>query len=403
MGTEALPGAAVDRPSTQDSASRRPALSRLREASGILAPVVVALVVAAIYGVSLAHWFRAGHSAGEFVHVGQAYFERGGDSSPAIRQGPVKPTSWTGYDGQFFYYIALDPGGAAPYIDRPSYRYQRIAYPLEARLIALGRPSLTPDALLAANLLAVGLGTAALAAWLIRRGVTPWAAAVWGLLPSQLIAIQTDLSEPSAYGWVAVALWVRDRFQLLAGAAFGLDGLTRETTLLFPAVILAADLLALRGERRPWPWLRALLAATLAIGPFLAWKLFLLHWLGRADVPLTDDFTLIPFGGLLPNHAAHELVPGVVIPGLVFLGAAGWALWRRYFRVEVALLLVNLAVLVVFASTAVYLWWPNALRVELGVCLAAVLLMAVLPERRWFWFASGMWLWVTPLLLLHPI
>jgi hypothetical protein len=376
--------------------------SAIREARSRFLPLLVALAVAAIYAAAIAHWFLAGHSPRDFVYVGQAFITRS-NASPAISQGPVKPTSWTGYDGQFFYYMALDPQGAAPYMDLPGYRYQRIAYPMLARLIVLGSSSLIPDALLAVNLLAVVAGSAALAAWLIRRGVTPWAAAVWGLLPGQVFAIEIDLSEASAYAWAAVALWVRDRFPVLAGAVFGLAGLTRETTLIFPAVLLAADLLALRGERRARPWLRALLAGGLALLPFGAWKLFLWHWLGHADVPVVDSFTVVPFGGLIAQHAAHELLPAVALPALVCLAAAGWALWRRYWRVEVALLLVNLAVLVIFASGHIYEWWPSTLRVELGVSLAAVMLMAVLPSQRWFWFTAGLWLWLTPLWLVHPI
>ncbi len=38
-----------------------------------------------------------------------------------------------GYDGQFAYQIALDPLEAAPYLDVPAYRYQRILYPLLGR------------------------------------------------------------------------------------------------------------------------------------------------------------------------------------------------------------------------------------------------------------------------------
>ncbi|MEO0562413.1 MAG: hypothetical protein AAF125_09875, partial [Chloroflexota bacterium] len=34
-----------------------------------------------------------------------------------------------GYDGQFTYFIARDPAGAAPLIDVPAYRYQRILLP----------------------------------------------------------------------------------------------------------------------------------------------------------------------------------------------------------------------------------------------------------------------------------
>ncbi|MBJ7597917.1 MAG: hypothetical protein DLM67_01885 [Candidatus Nephthysia bennettiae] len=362
----------------------------------------MALAVASVYGASLAKWFGASHSPREFVFVGQLFIERS-DTSQVIKQGPVRPTSWTGFDGQFFYYIAMDPREAVHSMDLPGYRYQRIAYPLLARLLVLGRPSLIPDGLLAFNLLAVVAGTAALAGWLMRRGVTPWVAAVWGLLPGQVFAIEKDLSEASAYAWVAVGLWVRDRFPILAGAVFGLAGLTRETTLIFPAVLLAADVFALRGERRVQPWLRALLAAGLAAGPFVAWKLFLWHWLGHADLPLGEAFTVIPFGGFITYHAAHELVPAVLLPALVCTAAAAWALWRRYWRVEVALLLVNLAVLIVFSSGQVYVWWPSVLRMELGFALAAVMLLAVLPTQRWFWLAAGLWLWLTPILLLHPV
>jgi hypothetical protein len=394
---------AAETPLPNEARPGSPAVrSRVRETRSKLTPLVVALAVAAVYAVSLAHWFNAGHSPREFVFVGQVFIERS-DVSQKIRHGPVQATSLTGFDGQFFYYIAMDPLRALPYIDLPGYRYQRIAYPLLARLLVLGRPELIPDGLLAFNLLAVVAGTAALAAWLIRRGLTPWVAAAWGLLPGQVFAIEKDLSEASAYAWVAVGLWVRDRFPVLAGAVFGLAGLTRETTLIFPAVLLAADVFALRGERRLQPWVRALLAAGLAAGPFVAWKVFLWHWLGHADLPLGEAFTVIPFGGFITYHAAHELVPAVLLPALVCAGAAGWALWRRYWRMEVALLLVNFAVLIVFGSGQVYVWWPSVLRMELGVALAAVMLMAVLPTQRWFWLAAGFWLWLTPMLLLHPI
>jgi hypothetical protein len=377
------------------------ALGRRVLARVLVSPVVVALAVALVYGVWLAGWYASGHSARDFVFAGHQYLEASA-ASPAISDGPVKATSGTGYDGQFFYYIAMDPQGAAPYLDVPGYRYERIAYPIAARLLVLGVTRRVPVGLVAVNLIGILLGTAAVAAWLRRRGVTPWAAAVWGLLPGQVLSVKHDLSEASAYGVAAVALWLRDRWPLAGGAVFGLAGLTRETTLIFPAVLFLSDLVGLRGCRELRPWLRAVSAALLAALPFLAWKLFLLHWLGSSEEAVTDVFTAIPFSGLLRELQSPELVPAVLVPTLICLGAAAWALWRRLWRVEVALLLVNLAVLVVFGSIHIYEWWPSPMRVQLGAWLAAVLMMAVLPRRGWFWLTAGFWLWLTPAWLMKP-
>jgi hypothetical protein len=365
-------------------------------------PLLVGSTVLLVYLVWFAIWLHAGHDARDFVYVGQVFYDRGGQASSAIHNGPVAPTSHMGFDGQFSYYIAMDPRRAGPYIDMPSYRYHRIAYPMAARLLALGRPSLIPSALVLVNLLALAAGTAALAAWLARRQVMPWTAVLWAFLPGQVFAIEKDLTEVSGYGVAVVALWLRDRWPLLAGAVFGLAGLFRETILIFPAVLFMAEVIRLRRVRQLWTWVPAVAAGAFAALPFLVWKLFLWHFLGRGDVPFGDDFTLIPFGGLLSVHIA-ELVPLILIPALLCLAAAGWALWRCYWKVEVALLLVNLALLVVFANYSIYVWWINAARASLGAWLAAFLLMAVLPEKHWFWLAMGIPLWLGVLILMRPM
>ena len=62
------------------------------------------------------------------------------------------PNGTTGYDGQFVYQIALAPLEAVPYIDIPAYRYQRILYPLTARLVSLGQPAFIPWVLIGLNI-----------------------------------------------------------------------------------------------------------------------------------------------------------------------------------------------------------------------------------------------------------
>ena len=46
-------------------------------------------------------------------------------------------TGQAGYDGQFTYAIALDPANAAPHLDAPAYRYQRILHPLFNAILVL--------------------------------------------------------------------------------------------------------------------------------------------------------------------------------------------------------------------------------------------------------------------------
>ena len=81
---------------------------------------------------------------------------------------------------------------------------------MTARLLALGRPELVPFALIAVNLIMIGIGTAALAALLRRRGFSPWYAAVYAFYPGVLITLQRDTTEIMAYGLVAVAIYLFD-------------------------------------------------------------------------------------------------------------------------------------------------------------------------------------------------
>ncbi|MDQ3928302.1 MAG: hypothetical protein M3328_04040, partial [Chloroflexota bacterium] len=145
-----------------------------------------------------------------------------------------------GYDGQFAYFIALDPPGARYYLDQPVYRYTRILYPVLARVAALGRTEWVPFTLVLMNILSVTVGTWALAAWCLKHRLTPWLALVYTFCIGQVLAFSRDLNEMLAYSLVAVGVYFLDCLPhrslnwLLAGLTFGLAGLARETTLIFP-------------------------------------------------------------------------------------------------------------------------------------------------------------------------
>jgi hypothetical protein len=266
-----------------------------------------------------------GHTIESFVHVG-AKFALQSRVSPYIHAPSGAPAGDAGYDGQFVYYIAVDPASAPRYMDAPTYRYTRILYPALARLLTLGQPALVPAAMLLINLVAVAGGTLAVAAWLARHQVSPWLALSYAFFPGMFNALQSDLTEPLAYGLVAASVLLMDRGRVQWPALiFAMAALTRETTVLFPLI------LGVRIMVRPAPPTRrrdgALLVAA-AVVPLTALKVGLRLWLGSWG--LNGVMEHVPFQGILdflPWHTQQlvELI-GVAAPGLICLVAAAWML-----------------------------------------------------------------------------
>jgi hypothetical protein len=220
-----------------------------------------------------------------------------------------------GYDGQFAYQIALRPLDAAPYLDVPAYRYQRILYPTLARLLALGRPELIPWTLIVVNVAAIGFGTWATERLLMDLGASRWYALAYGLYAGQLLALRADLNEPLSQALVlwAMLAWSRDR-RWLAVVAFGLAALTKETALIFLAAYVLYTL-----QRRAWRWTVALGVGAI---PYFAYQFLLWLWLGVFGVGSggagATSFSLIPLGGWLEIAAidfnAFVLISVIVVP-----------------------------------------------------------------------------------------
>jgi len=199
-----------------------------RRGPGWLRPaVVVAVVVAAYTALILA---QHGLNPVALADIG------GGFSNGA----PVGKLE--GYDGQFSYWLALDPRPAAAdgHFDVPAYRYQRILYPLLARALAAGQAGLIPWTLILVNLLAQVGGTLAVEAWLTAHGVSPWYALTYGLWVGLVAGVRLDLSEPVSYALVAVALVALDRKRpWLSVVCVALAMLAKETAVVFWVALMA--------------------------------------------------------------------------------------------------------------------------------------------------------------------
>ena len=154
----------------------------------------------------------------------------------AIASGP----SPYGYDGQWFLGQAYDPllrTDVALTFDAPRYRALRGLLPALGWLLAAGQPAAIPYALLAVLILAVGLGSAAVARMGSAFGRSRWWGLGFGLIPGVIVGVAYGTAEPLGLALVALGLsLVFDRRYAWAGLAFAGAGFTKETYLAFAAV-----------------------------------------------------------------------------------------------------------------------------------------------------------------------
>jgi hypothetical protein len=305
------------------------------------------------------------------------------------------PSGTLGYDGQFAYFIALHPAPeeAAPHLDVPAYRYQRILYPLLAWAAGFGNPDLIPWALLAINLAAHFAGTWALAAILDHHGRWPGFALSYGLWVGLVAGVGLDLTEPLAYALIVCAWLSRARGRVVLGSVFlGLSLFAKETGVLFWAAVLLADLL----QRAPR---RATISLSLAGAAFVVWQIALWRIFGRPGIgsggELSTPFEWIPFLGFLRIGAAEPAAlalfgvifgPTILLPSIWGIVASVRQAARRDWAPEVWALLLNAGV-VPFLPFSTFREPLGLVRVASGLVVATVLFGASQGRRRPLEFA----------------
>jgi hypothetical protein len=293
-----------------------------------------------------------------------------------------------GYDGQFVYYIARDPRNAWQYCDVPAYRYQRILYPVIARVLALGQESLIPYSLPLVNVVALGLGTWLTEQILRHYKMSRWYALTYGLYAGQLMSVRLNLNEPLSYALVQGAVLTTERNRWGWGILFfALAVLAKETALVF----VGGYLLFLLARRQ---WGRA---ATMAVGvgvPSLAWQGILWAWLGQPGLGSggagATGWESLPYRGLwslatvdvrVLAMLALVAVPLAVLPSLVSLWSAGRDLWRGRWHPFTTMLLANALVLVVLPQST-YREPLALLRLTTGLVVSTILYGAYRRSRR---------------------
>jgi hypothetical protein len=217
-------------------------------------------------------WARGNISA--FILVGQTF------SHPQQLPPGLALTSGDGYDGQFYYRLALDPANmhttAYGITVDTSYRFMRDGYPALTWLLSFGQQSVVPVMLVVVNAAAIAaIGYfGAIAAQRSGRH------ALWGLLLAGFFGLITSLSRDTAEPVAAACLLAGvialgpdgrgKRRPVLAGLLFGYGSLTRETVIIAPAAFALIRLWAIaRRKDRPG---REDLAWVIPAAAFAGWQ-----------------------------------------------------------------------------------------------------------------------------------
>jgi hypothetical protein len=302
-----------------------------------------------------------------------------------------------GYDGQFVYQIALNPAGAAKYLDVPAYRYQRILYPLLARITALWNSSAIPWTLIGINILSIVLGTLATEKILTYYGKSRWYALAYGLFAGLLMSLRLDLTEPLAFALAQFGLYffIRKRYGW-SGVLMALAVLTRELTILFAAACVIT--MYLRGEK-----VKSVLWGGFVVLPFFVWQVVRRLWLGNWGIgsggAMSTPFEVIPFRGwwgypVSDGQLFALLSIFVLMVALIPASAAIWTgisnVLHKHYGLGVWLLLSNAAIFP-FLPTSNVLNLPGLVRITTGLVVAVLDFGAMESSNRALRF-SLLWL-----------
>lgn len=324
------------------------------------------------------------------IVFGEQFQER---ALPALRALPHRVYEGSGYDGQFYAQLALEPllrsADLSEALDSLPYRARRILLSWTAYVLGAGRPAWVVEAYALQNIGFWLLLGALLLRWLPPVNLRHWFAWSACLLGAGAVAsVRQALTDLPSAALVTLAYVVSEtRFVVVAGAVLGVSGLARETNLLGVAGIDWPDLWRSRRRRS------GLIALVLAVLPIVMWLGYMAHVMGPRAWRAGEDNVGLPFAGLAVyvQRAWYDIAfsgwAAASILGLVCLASTLWQAayltWRaewhdRWWRLGMvyALLMVGLGFQV---------WEGNpgaSVRALLPMTLAYNILIV---RSRWFW------------------
>lgn len=305
----------------------------LAQRAWLLVPVLVVSLALVFFGTQ--YYFKAGYSG----HGGIIGFAQIGDyAAHAVGRPELATTHSSGYDGQYYYFMASHPAlivtcahdlSTCP-AHNPEYWSQRILYPMTAWLLALGQADLIPYTLVLVNGLAILVTVIVVGQLAVEAGASRWLGAAAGLFCGETVSFLGDLSDAYSVMWVVVAIYfLRRQRYLWSAAAVAATLLTRES-LIFYVPFLALPVLA---QRR---WLTLIQSAVVALGPFVVWQVVLKvlygPWALLSGDSASAGLVKLPFLGLYQARKTADfklVLIFVAVPVLLTGCIALLALWQH--------------------------------------------------------------------------
>lgn len=325
----------------------------------------------------------------ELIRFGETWADRRHSVLENLPLATIPSSS--GYDGQFYAQIALDPllrgSELAKVIDTPEYRARRILTPAAAALAGMGRPWWTLQAYALLNVFCWFT-----LAWLLYREIPQenyHAFARWmGCMFSMgvLESVRQSLVDLPALLLLALAVKSYKEKPFHSTRWLVLANLAKETSLLGAAALFCGK------PSSSFSWRRTGLSLLICALPLALWSLYVRQrFLDIPASPGMGNFSW-PFLGLLMQvkYALRELSLGNFesrysfgLIAIIALLIQGWFFWRSpslqspWWRIGAAY-----SLLLIFLGSWVWSGYWAACRAVLPMSIAFNLL---LPGTRAFW------------------
>jgi hypothetical protein len=352
------------------------------------APFLPHAAVAVIVIWSVAQFYRPETGFTSLIVFGEQFEVT---AIPALRTVAHAVDEGSGYDGQFYAQLALDPLLRSKEIvtglDSAAYRGRRILLPWVAYLAGLGQPWYVLQAYALVNVVSWMALAVLLLRWLPPGALRPavaWAACMLG--DGLMTSMRQSVPDGPSMLLLALAVAAVERQRRgFAAGILGLAGLARETNLIGGLVLAPERVTARTGAA-------LVLRGVAVVAPLVFWIGYL-WYIGLSPVGAGLRNFAAPFAGYAYKWAATVHA----------LGAEGWdsfarfsllglialttqflvLLWQRDWRNPWWRMGAAYAGLMVVLGPAVWEGDPGAVtRVVVPMTIAFNVL---LPKHRWFW------------------
>jgi hypothetical protein len=307
------------------------------------------------------------------IKFGEVFTEQN-DYAEALL-GDVVLAPMAGHDGKFFFSQAMDPFYTQPeihavYLDRPTYRAQRMAYPTLASMGGILPAEATAWGLIVVNVLAMAIGTIFTSLVAIEMGLSRWFGLAFLFNPGMIVDLSIDGAGVVAMAAMMAGVYYVIRHALwAAAAALAVASLARETMVI--AVVGLAAFVWYKERRLAW----SLTVPFVAVGSWWAY----VHW--RLGEGLSQDTQALdlPFKGFVEAFGVWTSTPDSTIDLLVgcILLAVSIMVLLRSFRTPTALgwSVAGFALLGLMMSEPVWESWFDSSRALAPVLTAYILLV----------------------------